>query len=56
MGDNYEWTEPCPKCGAELQCYYANLFRYVKCDKCNTTFDIIMEFTLMERKNDRKTK
>jgi len=58
MGDRYEWKEPCPKCGKELLCMYADscLITSVTCPNCGTTFDLELYFKLVSRKKKRATK
>lgn len=51
MGDRYQWDEPCPKCGANIECYYAESCEMTtaRCDKCGAEFGIVMGFKLIER-------
>ena len=54
MSDTYEWEQPCPKCKAKLEVGYnatsGPAFTEVTCNKCHTTFDVIMTFKLKEMK------
>ena len=56
MGDRYSWTENCPKCGEPMNVYYAESCEKTseKCHKCGTTFDIVMDFKLVERKGTKR--
>ena len=58
MSATYEWTQSCPKCRAELEVSYNDssgpAFMEVTCEKCKTTFDIIMNFELREKDNMEK--
>lgn len=60
MSTTYEWEEDCPNCKANLEVSYndssGSAFMEVTCDECKTTFDIIMEFVLREKRRARKTK
>lgn len=57
MGDEYEWTDKCPVCRTEIDCYYAKASEVttVTCKKCNTTFDIILNFVLRVKEDDQET-
>ena len=54
MGIRYEWKQPCPACGAEMECYYAPScgFTTTVCLICGAEYNITRNF-LLEKKIDR---
>lgn len=50
MGDRYFFDRPCPKCGRNIECYYAPSCEMTKavCFGCGTTFEIYPSFDLIE--------
>ena len=51
MGDRYEWRQPCPQCGAEMECYYAPScgFETVVCMICGAEYLISLDLKLVLR-------
>ena len=55
MGDRLEWTQKCPKCGVDIEVWYAEScgVTTVTCRKCLTLFNIVMGFRLVESSGER---
>ena len=51
MGIRYEWKQPCPACGAEMECYYSPAcgFDSTACLICGAEYMINLDLKLVLR-------
>ncbi len=50
MGDRYEFSKECPKCGHLIECYFADSsgVKIVLCSSCKTRYETVLDFKLIE--------